>query len=74
MNFTFNNTTLTDLKDLMFLPMSVTYTKNVEDQVRILEARHSMYVNDQNKNLVNVRIEPYLIDRTAVICKENLSG
>ena len=54
--------------------MSVTYTKNVEDQVRILEARHSMYVNDQNKNLVNVRIEPYLIDRTAVICKENLSG
>jgi len=53
--------------------MSLTYTKKVADQVRILEARHSLYVNDQNKNLLNVRITTYLIHRTAVSYKENLS-
>jgi len=40
---------LTSKKDLMFVPMSLTYIKKVADQVRILEARHSLYVNDQNK-------------------------
>ena len=40
---------LTSKKDLMFVPMSLTYIKKVADQVRILEARHSLYTNDQNK-------------------------
>jgi len=40
---------LTSKKDLMFVPMSLTYIKKVADQVRILEVRHSLYTNDQNK-------------------------
>jgi len=53
--------------------MSLTYIKKVADQVRILEACHSLYVNDQNKNLLNVRVAKNLIGRTAVSYKENLS-
>jgi len=57
----------------MFVPMSLTYTKKVADHVRNLEARHSLYVHDQNENLRNVRIVTYLISRTAVSYKQNLS-
>ena len=53
--------------------MSLTYTKTVANQVRILEARYSLHVNDQNKNLLNVRIGTYMIGRTAVSYKQNLS-
>jgi len=46
--------------------------RKVADQVRILDARHSLYVNDQNENL-KVRIATYLIGRTAASYKKNLS-
>ena len=62
-----------DVEDLIFALMSLTYTKTVANQVRILEARYSLHVNDQNKNLLNVRIGTYMIGRTAVSYKQNLS-
>jgi len=34
--------------------MSLTCTKKVAAQVRILAALHSLYVNDQNKTILNM--------------------
>jgi len=38
-----------ETEDLVLVWMSLPYTEKVSDQVWILEARHSLYVNDQNK-------------------------
>ena len=62
-----------EIEDLMFVPMSLTYTRKVRDQVRILEARHSLYANGQNENIQNGQIATYLIGTTEVSYKQNPS-
>ena len=63
----------TEIEDLMFVPMSLTYTEKVRDQVRIPEARHSLYANGRNENLLKGKIATYLIGGTAVSYKQNPS-
>ena len=64
----------TEIEDLMFVPMSlVRDLEKVRDQVRILEARHSLYANGQNENLLNGQIATYLIGTSAASFKQNPS-
>jgi len=55
-----------EIEDLMFVPLSLENTNKSSGPSTDPEARHSLYVYDQNKNLVNTRIATYLIGRTAV--------
>ena len=57
----------------MFVPMSLTYTRKSKGPSRILEARHSLYANGQNENLLNGQIVTYLIGTTAVSYKQSPS-